>query len=622
MVGRTPALFLFQLAMAFAMSLAAAGLTAAPEAGDTFPTRVLWGDTHLHTRLSIDANMFGNSRLGPAEAYRFARGEAVTANSGQRASLARPLDFLAVTDHGEFLGLIPGVQDNAPELQGFELTRQWKTALADGDMATLMQLWSKGPERVGDTVFAGPQFMGRIWRDYAAVADRYNVPGQFTTFIAYEWTGMAGMDNLHRNVLFADDAKTVTAMLPFTSRDSQDPGELWRYLEAYETSTGGRAAAIPHNSNLSGGRMFLDRTASGEPIDRDYAQRRARWEPIVEITQIKGDSETHPLLSPGDKFADFGRWDTNLAMNDTVRPSMSQYPFNYVRSALGIGLQIEREVGTNPFRFGVVGSTDSHTALSTADDDNFWGKFSKDEPHSGRAVEPVLPLSVSGAEGIYPNHRLLASGMAAVWARANTREAIFDALLRREVYATTGPRITVRFFAGWGFVAQDAKGDIAAVGYDKGVPMGGNLDSAPNAGAPRFLLSALRDPEGANLDRVQVIKGWVDAAGQRRERVFDVLLSGGRKPAADGEVPAVGNTVDIAKATYSNSIGTAELQGWWQDPDFDAAVPAYYYLRVLEIPTPGWALYDAARFGSAPSPSAQLSVQQRAYTSAIWYTPD
>lgn len=593
-----------------------------PGTAPQYPARVLWGDTHLHTNYSIDASIFGNHQLGPAEAYRFARGEAVRASSGQYARLQRPLDFLAVTDHGEFLGLIPGIGAGDPALEGIERTEQWREALRGGDLGLLMQLWAKGPEETGERVFAGPEFLSRVWRDYAAVADRYNTPGEFTAFIAYEWTGMAGMDNLHRNVLFADDAGTVTRVLPFTSRDSQDPGDLWRYLADYENRTGGRVMAIPHNSNLSGGRMFRPLESNGEPLGRDNARRRARWEPVVEITQTKGDSETHPQLSPDDSFADFGRWETNLAMRADGEKPAKQYPYDYVRSALGLGLQVWQRAGVNPFHFGVVGSTDSHTALATASEDNYWGKFAKDEPHIGRALEPVLPREVSQSEAIYPNHRLLASGLAAVWAQSNTRKAIYDALLRREVYATTGPRITVRFFAGWDFEEGDAAADIAAVGYARGTAMGGELGARPRDRSPRFLLAALRDPAGANLDRVQVIKGWVDRSGLRRERVYDVLLSGERFPDAGGVVPEVGNTVDRATAHYSNSIGAAELRGWWRDPDFDPAEPAYYYVRVLEIPTPRWPLYDAVRYKTAPPEAAELVAQQRAYTSAIWYTPD
>ncbi len=589
---------------------------------ESYPTRVFWGDTHLHTSYSIDANIFGNSQLNPAAAYRFARGESVKGNSGQSAQLSRPLDFLAVTDHGEFLGLIPGILGNALELVGFERTGQWREALENKDVSRLMLLWAKGPEIVGDRVFAGPEFMARVWREYAAAADAYYSPGEFTTFIAYEWTGMEGMDNLHRNVLFADDQHRATQVLPFTSRDSQRPRDLWQFLADYESRTGGRAVAIPHNSNLSGGRMFRPQGIDGQLPSPEEARSRARWEPLVEITQTKGDSETHPLLSPRDQFADFGRWDTNLTMSAEVGKTAAEYPYDYVRSALTLGLQEQQRMGVNPFRFGVVGGTDSHTALATADEDNYWGKFSKDEPNVGRAVETVVPRSASDSNGIYANHRLLASGLTAVWAQNNTRESLFDALQRREVYASTGPRITVRLFAGWDFVEDDAGAELAAVGYGRGVPMGASLPPRLGNGAPRFLLGALRDPDGANLDRVQIVKGWIDRSGQRRQRVYDVLLSDERNADASGLVVPVGNSVDYASATYTNEIGGPALQGWWRDPDFDPAVPAYYYARVFEIPTPRWPLYDAVRFRGSVPPGANLVAQQRAYTSAIWYTPD
>lgn len=602
-----------------------AAAIAAVESGPTAANQLFWGDTHLHTHLSIDANIFGNANLGPAEAYRFARGEVVAGNSGQPARLLQPLDFLAVTDHGEFLGLIPAIAAGDAALDGFERTSQWREVLASADIKGLMTLWAKGPETQGDRIFAGPDFASGVWRDYARTADTFNAPGQFTALIGYEWTGMRGMDNLHRNVLFADDAETVAGIRPFTSVNSQSPEDLWTFLEDYEAGTGGRVLAIPHNSNLSGGRMFRPENSSGEAMSAEYARRRARWEPLVEITQVKGDSETHPQLSPQDEFAEFGRWDTNLSMSEDVVKSLEEYPFDYVRSALKTGLHLKDQLGVNPFEFGVVGSTDSHTSLSTSDADNFWGKFGKDEPHSGRAMEPVVPRAVANSDTIYKNWRLLSSGLAGVWAQENTRRAIFDALRRKEVYATTGPRIVLRFFGGWDFKVEDVdQPDFAQIGYSRGVPMGGtlrNIGSREAGPAPSFLVSALRDPQGANLDRLQVVKGWVESDGSQREVVYDVLWSDDRQADPSGRIPAVGNTINMQAASYENTIGRQALAGVWQDPDFDPQVPAFYYLRVLEIPTPRWPLYDSARYKSPLPDGVELIAQQRAYTSPIWYNP-
>ena len=393
--------------------------------------------------------------------------------------------------------------------------------------------------------------------------------------------------------------------MPFSSHDSRDPEDLWAYLADYEDRLGGNAISIPHNSNLSLGQMFGPSDYGGAPLTPSYASTRARFEPVVEVTQYKGDSETHPLASPNDTFADFERnWrppGTNLAV---ARQS-------YARPALGIGLDLAAELGVNPFKFGMIGSTDSHSGLATADEDNYWGMMGMNEPSRYRA---------------FSSSNNAVAGYAAVWARENTRRAVFDAMKRREVYATTGPRMVVRFFAGWDFVAGDAADPRpAAVGYRKGVPMGGDLTAAPEGAAPSFLVRAVKDPDGANLDRVQVVKGWRDGNGETSERVYDVALSDGRTPGEDG-TPAdpVGNTVDVGNATYLNGIGAAELSAVWRDPDFDPEAAAFYYVRVLQIPTPRWTVYDARfhRLDVSRIPAGQPAViQERAYTSPIWYTP-
>tara|TARA_R110000823_G_scaffold144958_3_gene275062 strand:+ start:15439 stop:17271 length:1833 start_codon:yes stop_codon:yes gene_type:complete len=589
------------------------GQSYSPPAGRDYPTRVYWGDTHLHTRYSVDANMFGNQHLGPAEAFRFARGETVAASNGMLVRLNRPLDFLVVSDHGEFLGLLPGVNANDPGLTRFSLGRRWQSAAQRGDLTELMQLWgTQQNEEIDGEPFAGPKFAARVWDEYAGFADSANQPGVFTAFIGYEWTGMNNLDNLHRNIIFADDAETATRLRPFTSRDSADPEDLWRHLAKYEAQSGGRALAIPHNSNLSGGLMFRPRTAAGKNFDTPYARLRARWEPLVEITQIKGDSETHPIISPNDEFADFGTWNTNLSMRTDVSREDDQVQYEYVRSALQLGLRLEDQLGVNPFQFGVIGSTDSHTGLATADDDNYWGKFSKDNPHKGRAFEPTLPEQFGPRDVLLSNWQQLASGYAAVWAQANTRAALFDALKRKEVYATTGPRMLVRFFGGWHYSSEDALSpDLAERGYRKGVPMGGELPPhTGNYSAPRFLISASKDPEGANLERLQIIKGWLDQSGDLQEKIYDVAVT---------DNP--GNTVNLEAAGYLNSAGSAQLAAVWQDPHFDPLSRAFYYLRVLEIPTPRWPVHDARFFGDPLPPEGWRQAQQRAYTSAIWYKP-
>ncbi|MEY4270295.1 MAG: hypothetical protein RLZZ58_1511, partial [Pseudomonadota bacterium] len=459
----------------------------------------------------------------------------------------------------------------------------------------------------------------KIWNEHTAVVERYNQPGKFTAFNGFEYTLMPGGNNLHRVVMFRDGKAEADAVLPFgAAADNSRVDQLWDYMDGYEKATGGRALAIPHNSNVSNGLMFEMTGPDGGPMTADYARRRAAHEPVVEVTQTKGDSEAHPFLSPNDEFAGYGTagWDLgNLTMTQTKTNSM--FAGEYVREALKRGLAIEAKTGVNPYKLGMIGSTDSHTALSTADENNYFGKYALVEPNATRAAAAQNLGSNTGRFGWH----YLASGYAAVWATANTRSAIFDAILRREVYATTGPRMQVRFFGGWDFAAPDLKADWVKAGYERGVPMGATL--APGRGAPRFIVSALKDPIGANLDRIQVVKGWTDASGRAQERVFDVVWSSPetRQPGANGKLPAVGNTVDIAKASYANSIGAPELTTIWVDPDFDPAERAFYYVRVLEIPTPRWVLFDALRYGAKLNPGTQLVSQERAYTSPIWFDP-
>jgi len=587
-----------------------------------YPQRVFWGDTHLHTSFSTDAGMIGCT-LGPEEAYRFARGETVVASTGVRVRLQRPLDFLVVADHAENLGLAPMIAESDPELLRTEFGKEIHGLVKGGDPMGAYALWGRYMADRDDPLKGNDALTRSVWERLTSYAEEYNQPGVFTALIGYEWTSSPGGSNLHRNVVFRGDKSRADRVLPFSNYDSTDPEDLWDWMAAYEEETGDRLLAIPHNGNLSNGLMFDAVTlGDGQPLDRDYAERRMRWEPIYEVTQIKGDGEAHPSLSPNDEFADYGTWDRGsfAAAKD---PDM--IPREYAREALKQGLAWDAKLGANPFKFGMIGSTDSHTGLATTQEDNFFGKATPVEPGApDRYDEKITGVieSPDGREYAIRHYQGLAAGLAAVWATENTREALFDAMRRKEVYATTGTRMAVRVFAGWDFAPDEVdRPDFAETGYTRGVPMGGDLKSAPEGAAPRFMIRALRDPDGANLDRVQIVKGWLDADGSLKEQVHDVVWSGGRTPGADGKLPPVGNTVEGAR--YTNSIGEALLMGYWEDPDFDPSERAVYYVRVLEIPTPTWLAHDKAFYGDAVEipEDAVMVHQERAYTSPIWYTP-
>ncbi|MBD9491115.1 DUF3604 domain-containing protein [Ensifer sp. ENS11] len=594
-----------------------------PYAGNRFPSRPLFGDTHLHTSQSFDAIAFGNS-LGPEEAYRFARGEEVISSTGQHARLSRPLDFLVVSDHAENMGTLGEIKTGNPTLMNDPELKRWNQMMAaGGDQA--MNVYYEIMASVGGggkplpAALRSDELTRSVWQKNVQAADKYNDPGTFTALIGYEWSSNTGGNNLHRVVVFRDGAEKTEPILPFSSLQSDNPEDLWKALQNYQTKTGGSVLAIPHNGNLSNGLMFpLINPVGGKPITAEYARTRASLEPLMEVTQMKGDGETHPTLSPTDEFANFERWDMgNLDLSAAKTPDMLQ--FEYARSALKNGLKLEKELGVNPYKYGLIGSTDSHTSLAAVEENNFFGKLPAAEPSAGRATHPIAKFGDKEVMG----WEVASSGYAAVWAMENTREAIFDAMKRKEVYATTGPRMLVRLFGGWEFAEADAKTrSPAAVGYAKGVPMGGDLPPAP-AGkeAPTFLVAALKDPIGANLDRYQIVKGWMDAAGQLHEQVYDAAWSGERKPGADGKLPPVGNTVDVADATWTNTIGAPELISVWTDPAFDPAQRAFYYARVLEIPTPRWTAYDAKYFGVTMPSEVPMTSQERAYTSPIWYNP-
>ena len=599
-----------------------------PYAGRAFPTRVYWGDTHLHTSFSMDAGAFG-ARLGPKDAYVFAKGNEITASSGQRVKLSRPLDFLVVSDHSDNMGFFPQLFAGDPKMLADPTGRRWYDLVQSGKGADaaieIIISFSQGKFPKALAFLPGSPAYRQAWQETIKAAEEAYEPGRFTAFIGYEWTSNTGGNNLHRNIIFRDNAERASVVEPYTTQKplgSDNPRDLWKWMQTYEEKTGGNVLAIAHNGNLSNGRMFpLIESFTGKPIDREYAEQRAQWEQLYEVTQIKGDGETHPLLSPNDEFANFERWDKgNLDLSVLKKPEMLE--FEYARAALRNGLKLEKELGVNPYKFGMIGSTDAHTGLAAVEEDNFFGKTSSSEPSAGRAAHPFVKNPANPGVVIM-GWETTASGYAGVWATDNTREALFDAMQRKEVYATTGPRMIVRFFGGWEFVAADANTrSPAAVGYQKGVPMGGDLQKGPAGTAPTFLVAALKDPIGANLDRIQIIKGWLDAEGGTHEKVYDLAWSGDRKPDAKGKLPSVGDTVDVPNATYSNTIGATELIKVWKDPEFDASQRAFYYVRVLEIPTPRWTAYDAKYFGIKMPPEVTMKLQERAYTSPIWYTPE
>jgi hypothetical protein len=598
-----------------------------PATPPAHPARAYFGDTHHHTANSGDAFMGGN-RLSPEQAYRFARGEEVVSSTGLPVKLSRPLDFLVISDHAEGLGLMYQVYDSNATFMQDSILRRWNRAMrgTSAEQAEVAgevvsrQAQGTLPPVVKDPKVVGP-VMRTVWQQYTATAEQYNEPGRFTAMIGYEWTSVPGGNNLHRNVLFRDDKAKADAVMPFSAWQSEDPEKLWEWMAKYEQKTGGRLLAIPHNGNLSNGRMFELVDFGGNALTKDYAERRARFEVLQEIVQTKGNSETHPTLSPNDEFAgDFGvaGWEYgNLTLEDKPEtPEMR--PTMYLRAGLLRGLELEQSLGANPFKFGFVGGTDVHNSLTSIEEDNFFGKHPSQEPSAKRWEH----VSKQGFGKTRYTWHYMAAGYAAVWATANTREALWDAMARREVYGTSGTRMTLRFFGGWEYDRGDARGDVATAGYAKGVPMGADLPAAKaGAKAPTFLVAAMKDPMFGNLDRLQIVKGWVGSDGKGHEKVYDVAWGGKRRPGADGKLPPVGNTVDLKTATWKNTIGAPELSAVWSDPDFDPSQRAFYYARAIEIPTPRWTLYDVVHFGITMDPEVPMTQQERAWSSPIWYAP-
>ncbi len=593
--------------------------TYSPYAERNFPVEPLWGDTHVHTTMSLDARGW-KVILSPDDAFRFAKGEELISTGGIPVRLSRPLDWLVVTDHSDAMGAMNEIVAGNPELMAYPEIKAWHEQINKGG-----QEGSDAVVEVARTFIGGKtpkvllekQFLRNIWQQSTAAADSTNEPGLFSAIIGYEWTSTPNGNNLHRNVIFRDGADKANKVLPFTVAESFNPEDLWKWLAAYEEKTGGQVMAIAHNANMSNGLMFPDiNPATGKAITAKYAKSRIRWEPLYEVTQIKGDGEAHPFLSPIDEFADYETWDQGNMGPDPKETSMFQ--FEYAREALKNGLKYEAQLGTNPYKFGLQGATDSHTGLATAEENNYFGKHSATEPSPTRWRTPVGRIE----DMVLTGWSQVSSGYSAVWATENTREAIFDAMKRKEIYATTGPRINLRFFGGWNFEDSDALvRELGNVGYSKGVPMGGDLTSGPWGRAPSFLIGAKRDPLSGNLDRIQVIKGWLDDKGNTREKVYEAAWSGARALDNEGKLAAVGNTVNVKNATWRNTIGASELMTVWSDPDFDASQRAFYYARVIEIPTPRWTAYEANRYEVEMDKSIPMITQERAYSSPIWYTP-
>jgi hypothetical protein len=612
--------------MKLANTLAVLCLAAATAAGAE--TKLLWGDTHLHSSNSFDAYLNRNMSADPATAYRYAKGLPVIHPFHRaKVQIQTPLDFLVVADHAELLGAIRHTVERGIPREGLGLygslrariAERWLRGVVERDEGAAafasflpetndVEAAAAAPR---GSLLPGAEVMAQtIWREAIATADAHNEPGRFTTLIGWEWSSIPAGANLHRVVFTSAGADVAAQFMPYSSSESMYPEDLWTWLDETSARTGARFVAIPHNSNISKGYMFpAESRLGGKPIDAAWAEQRAKWERIVEVTQIKGDSETHPVVSPDDPFADFETYPHYIQQN---APPYDPKPGDYVRSALRTGLALEQRLGVNPYRFGLIGSTDSHTGIASAEEPNFWGKMARDSIPENKAPERVGRAGVNGWS-------MSASGLAGVWAEANTREAILAAFQRRETYATSGPRIAVRLFGGAGFAPGDEKApDVAAVGYAKGVPMGGQLTGKT---APSFLIHAAKDPKSAHLDRVQIVKGWL-AGGATHERVFDVVWAGDRKPGADGRVPPVPDTVDPATATYTNEHGAPVLAAVWRDPAFDPAQHAFYYVRVLEVPTPRHSVWDAIALGVDPKDTGHpVSIQERAYTSPIWYTP-
>lgn len=595
-----------------ATEAAGSGFSSAEEAVAAVPERVAYfGAVHVHTGNSFDAFTNG-TRTTPQDAYDWAQGKEIT-NSGMggKIQISTPLDFYMVSDHAEFMGSMTELSNPESALAKSELGKNMLSPDPNVRLQTFASVLEALSMGRPPAALTDPALAKTVWSAMAKTADANYKPGRFTTFAGFEWTSNPAMRNLHRVVMFRDTKILPEAVL--SAIDSDDPEKLWAWMGA-QRSRGSTLLAIPHNGNASDGRMFEMTKFDGTPIDAAYNATRAANEPLYEISQIKGTSETWPGLSPNDEFAGFEQWDWTLSAG-SVRPT--KHRGSFVRQALLDGMAEEQAGRGNPFKYGFIGDTDTHNAAASNEEFNYTGKFAFENDPEHR----LFGVPGMAAGQLSQIREFSSAGLAGVWAEKNTRAAIFDAMMRKETFATSGTMIKVRFFGGWDFAPADASaGDFAKSGYARGVPMGGNLK--PGAGkAPTFLVVALKDPKSGNLDRVQIVKGWIDGAGKQQEAVHDVVWSGDRKPGANGKVPAVGNTVDLATAKYTNSIGAPQLTGTWSDPQFDPKQRAFYYARVLEIPTPRWSTYDSVRLKKALPKGMPATIQERAWTSPIWYTP-
>lgn len=578
--------------------------------------QVFFGDLHIHSSWSIDAFAMGVG-AGPAEAYRYAQGKSIPHTSGTPIQLAGPpLDFMALTDHAEYLGVIRAGMDENHPFRAQPLIQQWLGFDEDLALTAWRKIRDSFALREPLPALITNQVLEPAWQELITLANTQNRPGVFTAFVGFEYTSNPGMQNLHRNVIFRSGDVPDR---PYSSMDSENPEDLWHWMDDAR-SKGDDLLAIPHNSNGSNGLMFARTRFDGQPIDRAWADQRIRNEPLVEVIQIKGQSETHPILSPDDEWAGF-----ELAPWLTINPSYPSKPAgSYVRDALKTGLQIQNQTGTNPYALGMIGSTDGHNASSPFEERNYTGKIGTLDDTPQSRLKGSIPTP--GGAKLNPNVVTFwgAAGLAGIWADANTRADLFDALRRREAFSTSGPRIRARFFAGWDFEASDAESNVARIGYARGVPMGGVLSSTasdPSGEAPTFLLAAEKDPLEADLERIQIIKGWTKD-GDTHEQVFDVACAGSDLPDPESHrCPNRTKAPDLTTCEPDATSGAKTFNTWWRDPAFDPTEHAFYYVRVLQVPTCRWSTYDANRLGVKPSPLVPSAIRERAITSPIWYEP-
>jgi len=569
-----------------------------------------FGDVHVHTGWSFDGFTNG-SKTTPTDAYAWAQGKAITGSGGPEMQLKTPLDFYMVADHAEYMGVFNQMANPDSPLSKTELAKGVTSPDANVRMQTFAGVLRDMSAGKRDPQLSDPVLARTVWAEIVKAAEANYVPGKFTTFAGFEWTSNPQQRNLHRVVVFRDTAKLPDLVL--SALDSEDPETLWKWMDDLRAK-GSVLFAIPHNGNASDGRMFEMVKFDGKPIDAAYNKTRAANEPLYEITQIKGTSETHPALSPTDEFAGFEQWDYTLSA-DGERPTHRKGSF--ARQALLDGMSQAAGGAGNPFKYGFIGDTDTHNAAASHEEFNYTGKFA----FENNAKERLTGVPGAPAGQVQQIQEFSSGGLAGIWAPQNTREAIWDAMQRKETFGTSGPMMKVRFFGSFDYAADDVKKpDFVKLAYAKGVPMGGDLK--PGAGkAPTFLVMALKDPKSGNLDRIQIVKGWLDAAGKQHEKIHDVAWSGDRKIGANGKLPAVGNSVDLKTATYTDAIGAAQLAAGWTDPDFKPGERAFYYARVLEIPTPRWNTYDAVRMKMAPLTKVPATIQERAWSSPIWYSP-